>query len=366
MKLKNVDAQTLLNRIKAKNLKLICFGAGKQLSDACDAFADFGFFDAISEIVDNVPKQFTWHGRIKEALPPEIVFANGNADNTIVYIASSFYPEIYEQLERYHELANVACYIHDYVAHMPLSYDFARCQHSDVPLIPKKIHYCWFGGKEIPKQNRIWMESWKKHCPDYEIITWDESNYDITKNKYMYAAYKEKKYAFVSDYARLDIVYQHGGIYLDNDVELFASLDRLLYNEAFCGIYSFYGPNLGLGFGAKPNSKIISELRDYYDRVSFYNEDGTLNQTDCLHHQDCVLKKYGYKNMNIPQVIEGLIVYPTDVLSPFDVWCNNLSHTKNTVAAHHFDASWLDMEEADLRRTKQRTYNDFWREHPII
>ena len=103
-------------------------------------------------------------------------------------------------------------------------------------MIPKKIHYCWFGGNPLPELAIRCIESWKKYCPDYEIIRWDESNYDVTKNKYMYQAYENKRWGFVPDYARLDIIYNYGGIYLDTDVELLNSLDDLLDQKCFLGI----------------------------------------------------------------------------------------------------------------------------------
>ena len=102
-------------------------------------------------------------------------------------------------------------------------------------MIPKKIHYCWFSGNKMPKEFEAYIASWKKNCPDYEIIRWDETNYDVSRNTYMKDAYKEKRWGFVPDYARFDIIYQEGGIYLDTDVELLKSLDPLLDNPCFLG-----------------------------------------------------------------------------------------------------------------------------------
>ena len=133
----------------------------------------------------------------------------------------------------------------------------------------KKIHYCWFGGTEIPDKYKSWMESWERFCPDYEIIQWNEDNYDVSKNKYMFQAYSEKKWAFVPDYARLDIIYNHGGIYLDTDVEIIKNFDDLLYTKGFAGFESNDYVAFGLGFGAMKNLPIIKELRDMYDDIEF-------------------------------------------------------------------------------------------------
>lgn len=126
--------------------------------------------------------------------------------------------------------------------------------------IPKIIHYCWVGGANKPKSVQYCIDTWKKYCPDYEIIEWNEDNYDFSKNQYMKEAYNSKKWGFVPDYARLDIIYQHGGIYMDTDVEMVASLDSLLEYEGFFGFENtgngqFY-VNCGHGFGAVPNHPI--------------------------------------------------------------------------------------------------------------
>ena len=94
-------------------------------------------------------------------------------------------------------------------------------------MIPKMIHYCWFGGNPLPDEVKKYMETWKKYCPDYEIKEWNERNFDVNQNQYCSEAYEAKKWAFVSDYARLKILYEHGGIYMDTDVEVCKPLDHL-------------------------------------------------------------------------------------------------------------------------------------------
>ena len=128
-------------------------------------------------------------------------------------------------------------------------------------MIPKIIHYCWFGGTEIPEADQKCMASWRKYCPDYTIMRWDESNYDYTKNQYMREAYEAKKWGFVPDFARLDIVYTYGGIYLDTDVEIIRNIDDLLVNSAYMGFESGGAAvNPGLGFGAEKDtdSSVVS------------------------------------------------------------------------------------------------------------
>ena len=117
-------------------------------------------------------------------------------------------------------------------------------------MIPKKIHYCWFGNNPLPESVQRCIESWKKYCPGYEIIEWNEGNYNINKIPFIEKAYKEKKYAFVSDYARLDIIYNEGGIYLDTDVELIKNIDPLLEHSCFLALESCGAVATGLGFGS--------------------------------------------------------------------------------------------------------------------
>ena len=150
--------------------------------------------------------------------------------------------------------------------------------------IPKIIHYCWFGGAPIPEKDKACIESWRKFCPDYEIIEWNESNYDITKNRYMKEAYDVKKWGFVPDYARLDIIYTQGGIYLDTDVEIIRNMDPLLEDEAFMGFEDGKFVALGLGFGAAKGNPHIKAMRDVYEGVSFIKPDGSFNTLPSPHY----------------------------------------------------------------------------------
>ncbi len=132
-------------------------------------------------------------------------------------------------------------------------------------MIPHKIHYFWFGSGEKSKEVIKCIDSWKKNCPDFEIIEWNETNYDIHKHPFMEKAYEEKKWAFVSDYARLDILYNIGGIYLDTDVEVIKDLAPLCSNEAYMGFESPELVNDGHGFGCSPGMEIFKEMLDVYD-----------------------------------------------------------------------------------------------------
>lgn len=217
-------------------------------------------------------------------------------------------------------------------------------------MIAKKIHYFWFGGKELPELAKKCIESWKKYCPDYEIIEWNETNYDLNKNEFVKYTYEHGMYAFLTDYARLDIIYKEGGIYLDTDVELVKSLDDLLDCAAFLGMESAGRVATGLGFGAKKHNKIIKENKEYYENNPFLDEQGNFIRTTCVDITTNILKKHGLKDQNEIQDLKDAIVYPTQYFCPLDYASGHLHQTKNTYSIHWYGGSWLNLKD----RIKQK------------
>lgn len=211
-------------------------------------------------------------------------------------------------------------------------------------VIPKKIHYLWFGENPLPESVEKCIESWKKNCPDYEIIRWDETNYDYKKHPYMYEAYKAKKWSFVSDYARLDILYQEGGIYLDTDVELIKPLDDLLQYEAYMGFENTY-INLGLGFGCMAGVNAIKELRDTYDGISFIKIDGSLNLKPITRYTNEYLESKGLIADGSRQKIDNIEIFPVEFFCPKNYYTRQCNITENTYSIHHYDSSWWGEKE---------------------
>lgn len=213
-------------------------------------------------------------------------------------------------------------------------------------MIPKIIHYCWVGNCPKPESVLYCIESWKKFCPDYKIIEWNESNYDFSKNEYMRQAYEEKKWGFVPDYARLDIVYQYGGIYLDTDVELIRNLDGLLSYKAFMGFEDTgdgeFFVNCGHGFGAEPGHRIIKAARDLYDDMNFRNKDGSCNLLPSPNYTTRILKEFGMIQENKDQMLEDMMIFASDVFCPKNFRTGKIHRTNRTVSIHHFTASWMD------------------------
>ena len=151
-------------------------------------------------------------------------------------------------------------------------------------MIPKKIHYCWFGGNPLPESAKKYIETWKKYCPDYEIIEWNEENFDVTQNQYCKEAYEAKKWAFVSDYARFWILYRYGGIYFDTDVEVIRPIDDMVAKGPFMGCERDGDKNLaaaiaaapGPGHGVNPRLGQYKKKGDIYQKHQIKKTDGSL------------------------------------------------------------------------------------------
>ncbi|MEG2275979.1 MAG: capsular polysaccharide synthesis protein [Clostridia bacterium] len=196
--------------------------------------------------------------------------------------------------------------------------------------IPKKIHYVWVGGKEKPADIKRCMKTWQKYLKDYEIIEWNESNFDIDSHPFVKAAYKAKKWAFVSDYIRAYAIYNQGGIYLDTDILMLDKLDDLLENKAFVGYENDDHPFTAV-FGAEPGHPFIKDMLDYYNNLDInfnFSDNNTISVSNLL------IEKYGCKLGNIEQTLkEDIKVYKDGVL------CNP---SKDTKTIHIFTGTWLD------------------------
>lgn len=218
-------------------------------------------------------------------------------------------------------------------------------------MIPKIIHYCWFGHNSIPDWNLKCIQSWKKYCPDFQIKRWDESNYDVNSIPYTAEAYKKQRWAFVTDYARLDIVYREGGIYLDTDVEVLRNLEPLIAHAAFAGMEFAdgvqYSVATGLGFGSEAGHPVVGRLRTMYHTMHFLNKDGNENTLTTPAWTTECLEKLGFQQKNCVQDIHGMIVYPTEYFAPKEYQTGKVRITKNTYSIHHYNGSWQSKAERD-------------------
>lgn len=345
MNFKDVDFKTFVGELE--NKKIICIGAGKILNDM--------FFLWDEEVISRVEYVLD-NNKTGDYLAPnnKIITINRvnildqmDLDRYVILVTSMYCRSLLEQIQEILGDKNVNCYLYPIMSMKTDFFDVKRT--NERQLIPKKIHYFWFGKGQMPEENEKCIESWKKYCPDYEIIKWTEDNYDITKCRYMQQAYESRRWGFVPDYARLDIVYQYGGIYLDTDVELVRNLDELLYQDAFAGFQRDFWVALGLGFGSRPGNAIIKEMRDEYDKEEFIVEGGKLNLTASPYYQTKVLMRHGLKCNNQFQHVDGITIFPTEVLDPQGYSYGKIKLTDKSYSIHHYSESWVD--------TKQREEN---------
>lgn len=214
-------------------------------------------------------------------------------------------------------------------------------------MINKTIHYCWFGRKPKPKLAEKCIKSWKKYCPDYEIIEWNEDNFDLAATPlYVRQAYEAKKWAFVTDYVRLRVVYDHGGIYMDTDVELLKNLDFLLDNNAYFGFENGEYVATGLGFGAIQGCKILKEMMLDYEHIPFILPDGTYDKITCPRRNTEIFLRHGLKQNDTRQVLDGnILVLPSVYMCPVSYTDGKNRKTRESISIHWFSASWKTHEE---------------------
>ena len=211
-------------------------------------------------------------------------------------------------------------------------------------MIPKIIHYCWFGQNPLPPLAIKCIKSWKTHFPDYEIKEWNENNFDVNIIPYTKEAYEAKKYAFVSDYARFWILYNYGGIYFDTDVEVIRPMKDIIDKGSFMGSETEVANcNPGLGLGCPPKSELIKELLNLYSTLSFVAKtDNSYNLKTIVEYTTEILVNHGLKRFNEIQYIEGFYIYPNDYFNPVNLITMRLRITDNTRTIHHFAKSWIE------------------------
>lgn len=337
--------RTFSERCKGK--KLVCYGIGHEFEKIIKNYEGYDWINTISFLVDsNTLKQ----GQLKKVGEKEFEILSlakllhSDMKDVILLITSVMFGEIYERLHKIRELENVECYIYHFMFTIGEG-KYIQIRQTLKPLIPKKIHYCWFGGGELPELYKRCIESWKRHCPDYSIERWDETNCNINETTFTKQAYHVGKMGFVPDYFRLKIIYEHGGIYLDTDVEVLKNLDDFLYNHAFCGLEQPGEVNFGLGFGAYKGNELLLKLMKRYMTMPFIEEDGKFNEIASPIYQTMdFIKEGGVIYGNRLQKVCGMTIYPTEVLSPKNCVTEEYCISDNSYTIHHYDGSWVDGE----------------------
>lgn len=221
-------------------------------------------------------------------------------------------------------------------------------------MIPKVIHYCWFGRNPLPESAVKCINSWRKFMPDYEIKEWNEDNFDVNAIPYTAEAYQHKKYAFVSDYARFWILYRYGGVYFDTDVELIKPIDDIIERGAFMGIeqmcvvvpqdligYPLIAP--GLGIGVEKENAFCKQILDYYTGLNFLDKNGEIGEmVTIVVHTTRLFVQHGLEKSGAMQHIAGITLYPEDYFNPLDDLTGRVRKTENTRSIHWYARTWQD------------------------
>lgn len=217
-------------------------------------------------------------------------------------------------------------------------------------MIPKIIHYCWFGRNPLPESAKKCIDSWRKFLPDYEIKEWNEDNFDVNIIPYTQQAYEAKKYAFVSDYARFWILYHYGGVYFDTDVEVIKSMDDIIEKGAFFGMElvekknNTIAVNPGLGMASKAKHPLYKRMLDGYVNLNFILENGEKNPFSMIPMLTGFLSNDGLKVESTIQKVDEVTIYPPDFFNPWDDLLGILNKTANTRTIHWYSKTWMKQE----------------------
>lgn len=350
MNLKKTSYSELAKNIRKNNSRVYVYGAGMIGQIVVPYIIEsFRLHDYIECFIDmdkrKTGKKVAVGFSEYEIKTPDAL--NDASENTVIMLTNSKFYTVISFLDKIESLKKADCYI------IPIMQKMEQRV-----TIPKTIHYCWFGGKEIPDFLKECMESWYKLCPDYEIRRWDESNFDVSKYPFTKQAAENKKYGFITDVARLDILYQYGGIYMDTDVKLLKPFDDLLFNKGFVGVERWGNINSGGGIGAVPHHPMIREMLDYRLKYPFIFEDGTQNiETNGL-YETTPFVRHGMRIDNTLQIVNGMTVYPASVFHPYDYMSCEEKIEDNTISVHYFYGGWMDEEDRKNLTNTQDKYEE--------
>lgn len=365
MRIRCCSIEEMKTEITKNDKKIVMFGAGAigQVITP-EILKSQGVLSYVDCYLDNSKAKWGDYieagGSFYEVKSP--MYLESCASNTIILLNISRFPDVIRQLEGMPCTKGMTCFV------MPMMLIHNFCTNasqgnvvlSDEPLIPKKLHYMWLGKKPLPNNLKKCIESWKKYCPDYEVIEWNEDNYDLGKHPYMKQAYEVGEYGFVPDYARIDILYNEGGFYLDTDVELKRSIDDLRYQKAFCGVEKWQIINLGGLSGSVKGNHMMKEFLDARQDVFFLNKDGSQNKNTCGFYDTRVALKHGYKIDGTSQAIGDINIYAYDWFQPYDYMSGIINETENTHSIHWFSGGWLDEKMKKANEQARKVYMELY------
>lgn len=338
MKRKDWDFLQLKKEVRDKNRPLICYGAGMVAQHIGYLLKQYDLLNQVIFWVDGDSNKTNSSIEIESRkfdIREKKVLQDSRYKDAILLITCESDEEIIDSLQKDEKIALYDCCPCLYAVNKVISRVI-----QEESKIPKIIHYCWFGAKEIPDKQKRFIEEWHALCPDYEFYFWNEFNYDLAKCRYISEAYEQGCYAFITDYVRMDVIYQYGGIYFDTDVRLMKNIDFLRQYSAFFTYGKWPAINSGSGFGAVKGHKLIEEIRDNpRGSISFY-ENGRCNKTTNCHYETEIIKKYGFRMDFTSQNIENIQIFSPGYF-PTKTYSDDYGLISDDVIAIHYDVgSW--------------------------
>lgn len=358
-------------KIREKNI--ICWGLGRHFYSTTYHFLEMAnLIPRVRCLVDSNVKGVDKRYAEKLSGCPIIVpddIKDWVDDNTIILISVADYGAIVDVINANPDIQNVdwlpdrflaMLQTDDEILNVPKTPNAPKPYHKNSEIrIPKIINTFWFSNDPIPEKYQKCVDSWKKYCPDYEIRIWSLNDYNPHGNRYFEEAISVKKWAFASDFSRIDIICQNGGVYMDLDVEVVKPLDDLLHNDAYLGFEDFIQIDCGSGFGATKGNKIFEEIRDEYKDRVFILPDGSFDQTTCPKIYTPVLERHGLKRNGSFQEVEDITVYPFEYLSAKSFLTGIIYQTENTYTIHHHEGSWLTEESKRINSSRYNAVDEF-------
>ena len=345
MIIKNVTIDEIIKKGILKE-KIILFGKGLVLSRMQSCTSWRSFTSNISYIIDNnFSGQINFCGRQVSVFSPDKIRSEENC--SIIITSAKYALEMLEQLEEMNLPDSVECYVWRGITGFSFKLESLPIIGQSIFSIPKIIHTFWFSGEKIPDEYQKCIDSWSKYCPDYEIKIWTQNNYDCSKNTFLQQAIKSKKWAFAADFARFDVLYEYGGIYMDSDVELFKSLNDFLHFESF---FPFTHSCLidPVVFGTIQHNPLLKQLLKQYENRVLFNKSGNPDTIDnFLPSVVCsVFEDMGFNYNDTMQMIDGNLIVPSYYFSNvyFEITRQLFPETeKKLYSIHHCESGWCDV-----------------------
>ena len=343
--------------------RIVVFGAGTNYKYCIEPAFIEDVKNSIVYAIDNNPSlnQININGALLNVYRVEKLKDESNC--SVLLCGIDHMLEMYEQLETMELPDSIECYA------LPLSLS-EYCGDEDIELkgiafdekclqrIPKCIHTFWFSGDEIPENYAKCIDSWKKYCPDYEIKIWNSKTYDINGSEFVENAIQARKWAFASDYARLDVLNKHGGIYMDMDVELCGTMDLLLGNRAFFTFESGNEIEPAI-MGTEKSYPVLQYMLNVYKDMKFQDSDEAFKEYCMPHIIRKPLENFGVKMDGTMQIIDGAVFLPRKYFSPMDnVVYETLVQTDETIGVHLMNGSWKDGGSMERKRKNNRKLRD--------